>query len=63
MQKGLPQGDVTWCRMKKAWAGQVMSARYNDMAYRIAQTYALQKYRRQFDLAQTLHVPYRGRVL
>ena len=39
-------------RMRKRWAGQVMSGRYNDMAYRIEENAALQKYRQQFNLAQ-----------
>jgi hypothetical protein len=40
-------------RLRKRWAGQISEQRYSDMAYRIFQNDALQKYRRQFDLAQT----------
>jgi hypothetical protein len=39
-------------RLRKRWAGQISEQRYNDMAYRIFQFEALQKYRQQFDLAQ-----------
>ena len=39
-------------RMRQRWAGQISEQRYSDMAYRIAETDALQKYRQQFDLAQ-----------
>jgi len=39
-------------RLRKRWAGQISEQRYSDMAYRIFQNDALQKYRRQFDLAQ-----------
>jgi hypothetical protein len=40
-------------RLRKRWAGQITEQRYNDMAYRIFQNDALQKYRKQFDMAQT----------
>ncbi|MBC8447965.1 MAG: right-handed parallel beta-helix repeat-containing protein [Chloroflexi bacterium] len=40
-------------RLRKRWAGQISEQRYSDMAYRIFQNDALQKYRQQFDLAQT----------
>jgi len=40
-------------RLRKRWAGQITEQRYNDMAYRTFQNDALQKYRRQFDMAQT----------
>jgi hypothetical protein len=40
-------------RLRKRWAGQISEQRYSDMAYRIFQNDALQKYRRQFDMAQT----------
>ena len=39
--------------LRKRWAGQISEQRYNDMAYRIFQNDALQKYRKQFDMAQT----------
>ena len=39
-------------RLRKRWAGQISEKRYNDMAYRLFQDDALQKYRQQFDLAQ-----------
>ena len=39
-------------RLRKRWAGQITEQRYSDMAYRIFQNDALQKYRQQFDLAQ-----------
>jgi len=39
--------------LRQRWAGQVSEQRYNDMIYRMFQTDALQKYRREFDLAQT----------
>ncbi len=39
-------------RLRKRWAGQISGQRYNDMAYRTVQSSALQKYRRQYDLAQ-----------
>ena len=38
--------------MRQRWAGQITEKRYSDMAYRIFQNDALQKYRQQFDLAQ-----------
>jgi hypothetical protein len=37
---------------RQRWAGQITAKRYSDMAYRIFQNDALQKYRQQFDLAQ-----------
>ena len=40
-------------RLRKRWAGQISEQRYYDMAYRIFQNDALQKYRQQFDMAQT----------
>lgn len=39
-------------RLRQRWAGQISEQRYGDMTYRIFQIDALQKYRRQFDLAQ-----------
>jgi len=39
-------------RLRKRWAGQISEQRYSDMAYRVFQNDALQKYRRQFDMAQ-----------
>ncbi|MFQ5343640.1 MAG: hypothetical protein ACE5F6_19030, partial [Anaerolineae bacterium] len=39
-------------RLRKRWAGQISEQRYSDMAYRLFQNDALQKYRRQYDLAQ-----------
>jgi len=39
-------------RLRQRWAGQISEQRYNDMAYRIFQFDALQKYRQQFNLAQ-----------
>lgn len=39
--------------LRKRWAGQISEQRYGDMAYRTFQLDALQKYRRQFDLAQS----------
>ena len=49
--KGLRKlNDLTLQRQR--WAGQITAKRYSDMAYRIFQNDALQKYRQQFDLAQ-----------
>ncbi len=42
----------TLIRLRQRWAGQITEQRYGDMAYRIFQTDALQKYRKQFDVAQ-----------
>lgn len=39
-------------RLRKRWAGQITEQRYGDMAYRVFLSDTLQKYRRQFDLAQ-----------
>ncbi|MCX6032118.1 MAG: dockerin type I repeat-containing protein [Chloroflexi bacterium] len=38
--------------LRQRWAGQVTEQRYGDMAYRIFQNDALQKYRQEFDLTQ-----------
>ncbi len=39
-------------RLRQRWAGQITEQRYGDMAYRIFQNDALEKYRKQFGMAQ-----------
>lgn len=39
-------------RFRKRWAGQITAQRYDDMAYRLFEIDALQKYRQLFDQAQ-----------